>query len=383
LGRFALAVLFAYTIAHALVLQLFHPNIEEHLFSKQSLKKNAIEERYAPIVARKEEGIKALEMAAEKNASRRNQLEMTSIKEIENIRGEISRQYDALAEEIAGRSIRTRKYGDGPVAKAIKAKIKYLEEQLNEATKRSKNEETRRSQIIEAERTESDQFVTRNSEAIREKKEEIAHIEQAKEMELKSFEAKAADDFLTRSNALTELARSNWNVRKWDWLFTFILIVADVIPLFFKISLGKDEYDWMLETDQMAAEAEELIKRHVIAQTQEAREEAAFKRWGYASVEALSKDLTNHLTNMLNLLSSYIDAKMKQIIGFMDGMMRHKERFGNDGDQSEALRVESAEALRDYFKNSSEMSRDASRFFSSHFNGGHNGDVHQDSQATR
>lgn len=371
-GRLILATVVAYTIAYPLVLRMFQPNIEQFLYSKSSLQKNAIVARYAPLIARKEKQINALEMVDAKNASHLYQLGTPGAQKIKNLRNAISKEYSALADEIAGKSKRTGERGDGPVAHVIKAKINYLEAQLKEAIERADNEDARKSRTIEVEQKVSEQLMKQNALAIQDKKAEIAQIEEAEKTELKNFEATRAHDFLTQSNALEELAKKNWNVRKWDYLITIIFIVVDIMPLFLKMSLGKEEYDWKLETDQLAVESDELIRREVLTLTKEARQKTAALKSHYASTEEQLRDLTDHHATILDIFGSHLDSKMKQYASFMDKLMRHKQGLGNDGDHKHAFENEMAEVLRSFFRNAAGMSEDFSRFFGGRFNDRHN-----------
>lgn len=374
IGRLAVAAFFAYSIAHVLVLSLFEGNIEEYIFSQNLAKKQAITEGYENIITRKEDEIKILnqEIAKEK-AILHPFAQIATNEEIQNLEREINRNHDALADEIAGQSKRTGKKGHGPVAKAIEAKLRHLENQRKEAMRRYEANLKDNSKSWESQEKHFQDLEQRINSVIKGKREEISKLNQQKEEELRAFEAKAADDFLTRSNALDELARLHFNVWKWSWVLTAIFVSIDIMAVLLKMILPKDEYEWKLETDQLAAEANELVKRTIISKTKENQEKVALQRWHQEDLEAQMKNLLDHKISMLGMLSTFIEIKVKQEIAFAEKMNAYKEDLKNAKDQNgwrATLEKGIPDNLYDYFAHSDEMYKDASKFFSRNFNGG-------------
>ncbi len=369
-GRLLLAAFLAYTIASALVLRFFDKNIQEYIYFHNQAKKEAIASRYDSMIEKKENGIAALNKEMDTQSGSLSPVEGSST-EVQALRKEIDHHYSLLADEEAGISKRTHLHGNGKVAKAIAAHIKYLQGQLKGAIEREKKERARNARFLEWRKQEMAAVMARDTGLINDKRNEIAKIEQAKEHDLKTFDAKAADDFLARSNALEALARKNPNIRKWNWLLTLLLISIDILAITLKIIWPKDDYDWRVESEQLAMEADELMKRDVLAATKEDRERVEIQRVKNRALQGEMQENVEHGIKMLGLYRSLSDMKMKETLDFVKQVNAHKREFDKEGDEDdqEIMSEELAKHLRNYFERSGEVAGAASHFFRHSFNG--------------
>ena len=172
--------------------------------------------------------------------------------------------------------------------------------------KEKKKDRLKKSQILELREKELAEASRRNNELIRDKRLEIHQIQQLKESELRTFDAKTADDFLTRSNALDDLSKNNFNILKWNWILTFLLISIDILAITLKIISAKDDYDWMIGTEQLAAESKELIKRNVTSVTKADREKMEVQKCQNGMIQEEMRERIDHGIRMLSIYCSLL-----------------------------------------------------------------------------
>ena len=329
-GRLLLAGFLAYTIASALVLRFFDKNIQEYIYFQNQAKKDAIAGRYDSVIEKKKNEIAALNREMNAESGSVLPVEGSSV-EVQALRKEINHLYSTHTDEIAGISQRTHRHGNGEVAKAIAAHIDYLQGQLKGAIEREKKERAGNARLMAWREKETAAVLGRDTALLNDKRNEIAKIERAKEQELKAFDTKAADDFLVRSNALEALAKKNPNIRKWNWLLTFLLISIDILAITLKIIWPKDDYDWRVETEQLAMEADEILKREVLAATREDRERVEILRVKNAALQAEMQENVEHGIKMLGLYRSLSDTKMQETLEFIKRLNAHKRELDKEG----------------------------------------------------
>lgn len=366
MARLFLAGFIGYTISHPMVLRLFNDNIQEHLIARQLEKKNGIIERYNQTIRDAEKEIDRLgkELSGKLDIAKEPN---TYEDEIRSLEDEINKQYDFLADEIAGRSKRTGKYGDGPVAETIRNKIEYLQRQLDQLKQGKESNVAMRRAVLEAQWKGMEELSRRNTELIRDKRDQIARTQRLMENELKTFEDNTANDFLTRSNVLDELAAKHFNVMKWSSLLAGIFILVDVLPVVFKIVTRIDEYDLKIETDRMVSETEEQIKRNILTRTKDGREKIEFQKWHYALLEKEMEQMAGHRIALLNRFTLFFDQKKKHDLSLArsaDTFMQAIEEVRTE-DYKAGLSRKVREEAADYFSRSGEISREALRMMSS------------------
>jgi len=202
-------------------------------------------------------------------------------------------------DEVAGISQRTGKKGFGPIALAIKKKIKNIEKDKEKLETQLNNnlKERRKAQRVQHKRisNELDQIdhqrllITNDLKSLVNDK---GNLKKEKGKTLKDLDSIEAFDFLTLSNELHKLEENNPNVFLWKWLITGLLWTLDILVILLKITSPRDDYDEIKDLNKIAFNTTKPIRLEAITQNILFTEQ---KR-------SLDKKISFHLNNLDTLL---------------------------------------------------------------------------------
>ncbi|QTA82310.1 DUF4407 [Desulfonema limicola] len=386
ISRLIIAVFIAYVIAHPIVLRLFSNNIDEYIYSQNEVKKEDIRNYYNKKIEIVENQVQSLNREINEKANAVKGVNTlpenheisnlrkdiaVSAKEISNLRIELNKSHEDLSDEISGKSSRTGKKGYGQVARTVELKIASLNSQIAKAEELHENLEQQLKNTIEKEKannklakdayefekTELAALEARNLAIIKDKQSEILRIRALADNKISGFDEKASNDFLARSNALEELSRENYNVKKWSYLLTIIFILLDVLPILWKVIPRKDAYDLKLETYRISAENFETVERKAIDKMKIVREQTALKLFHYENVKHEMGHLCNHKSDLLKMFNNFYESKVFQDHQFIERIKQEKAESESISDLDNENRIEDSinKIIRGYFNHTSGM----------------------------
>jgi hypothetical protein len=262
-SRMALAILVGYVVAHPMVIKMFEPNIKHMLHERYEVEAQKIAKQHDEKISAVNGEITTLTDAMAKLGNSGPALqacgedpELQSL--ITTKQAEISTAQLEHANELAGNGgSRTKKDGEGPVARAIKARIVSLEQQLGDLQARLESTRTsceiNRLELIESANADKALRETQRQQLknqFEEKQGELAELKMQKQAKLDDTNKYATYDFLTMSNGLDELAQQKPNVMFWKKLLTAVMWVVDLSAILMKLTCKLDEYDSKKQADE-------------------------------------------------------------------------------------------------------------------------------------
>lgn len=275
LSRTAISGVFAFTIAHPLLLAMFGGNLIESINHNKMQQRDAIKAVYEQKYKAFDQDIAELMTKNNVQPSLDGLTEDTSAarelkSKIADKQKEIDEAEREFSDEIAvGVKSKTGLRGYGPTAISIESRIKTLKAQLGNLNTelkqiqdtQAKNVQLKR-QMLADEATNLEAMRQANRASITEKLQAQAQLKADKEEALKSFDNHLSLDFLTLSNELDALSAKNPNVWMWEWLLMALFFTIDMVALLLKVLVDKDSYDEKKQTNAfLEMETEQARKK--------------------------------------------------------------------------------------------------------------------------